>query len=186
MTEYETLAPEESENITLIGNQQETKGETRLIQLSNTAHGLLSELDSEYTAQSYYKSTINNYIRENWNGDIERYGYKNRVIYQNKDNNKQWHKRGKELSYALSFIKTNLRSSNLDSGTKFELMLCYQIDIANAYSNLITTGIYGLSVLKTKNLEMRRKYKNFAEIRVCIRMCKTICCTLAQIPCSTR
>ena len=165
MTEYETIAPEVSENITQIGNQQETKRETRLMKLSNTAHGLLSHYDTgSYTAQSYYKSTINNYIRENWNGDIERYGNKNRVIYQNKDNNKEWHKRGKELSYALSFIKTNLRSSNLNSGTKFAMMLSYQVDIANAYMNLINTGIYGLSVLKTKNLEMRRKYNNFAEI----------------------
>jgi hypothetical protein len=31
MTEYETIAPEISENITLIGNQQETKRETRFI-----------------------------------------------------------------------------------------------------------------------------------------------------------
>ena len=87
MTEYETLAPEVSENITLIGNQQETKGETRL--MTTIEHGsrtFESNYDTcSYTAQSYYKSTINNYLRENWNGDIERYGYKNRVIYQNKD-----------------------------------------------------------------------------------------------------
>ena len=69
MTEYETIAPEISENITQIGNQQESKGETRLMKLSNTAHGVLSHYETgSYTAQSYYKSTINNYIRENWNG----------------------------------------------------------------------------------------------------------------------
>lgn len=163
MTEYETIAPEISENITQIGNQQESKGETRLMKLSNTAHGVLSHYETgSYTAQSYYKSTINNYIRENWNGDIERYGNKNRVIYRSE--HKVWHDQGKELSYALSFIKANARSSNLDSGTKFAMMLSYQIDIANAYCKLIFTGIYGLSVLKTKNLEMRRKYNNFAEI----------------------
>ena len=163
MTEYETIAPEVSENITQIGNQQESKGETRLMKLSNTAHGVLSHYETgSYTAQSYYKSTMLNYIRENWNGDIKRYGNKNRVIYRSE--HKVWHDQGKELSYALSFIKANARSSNLDSGTKFAMMLSYQIDIANAYSKLIFTGIYGLSVLKTKNLEMRRKYNNFAKI----------------------
>ena len=163
MTEYETIAPEISENITQIGNQQETKRETRLMKLSNTAHGLLSHYETgSYTAQGYYKSTIINYIRDNWNGDIERYGNKNRVVYRSE--HKVWHKRGKELSYALSFIKANLRSSKLDSGTKFAMMLSYQIDIANAYMKLILTGIYGLSVLKTQNLKMRRKYNSFVKI----------------------
>ena len=160
MTEYETIAPEISENITLIGNQQETKRETRLMKLSNTAHGLLSHYDTgSYSANSYYKTTISNYLRENW------YGFRDNRNRLNRGYEKEtWHKRGKELSYAVSFIKANARSSNLDSGTKFAMMLSYQIDIANAYMNLITTGIYGLSVLKTKNLEMRRKYNTFAEI----------------------
>ena len=163
MTEYETIAPEVSENITQIGNQQETKRETRLMKLSNTAHGLLSHYETgSYTAQSYYKSTITNYIRDQWNGDKERYGSKNRVVYRSE--HKVWHDRGKELSYALSFIKANARSSNLDSGTKFNQMLLRQIEIANAYCKLIFTGIYGLSILKTQNLKMRQKYINFSKI----------------------
>jgi hypothetical protein len=129
MTEYETIAPEISENITLIGNQQETKGETRLIKLSNTAHGLLSHYDTgSYSANAYYKNTINNYLRENW------FGFRNNRNRLGRGYEKEtWHKRGKELSHAVSFIKANARSSNLDSGTKFAMMLSYQIDIANAY-----------------------------------------------------